>query len=361
MKSKRNIYLDLLKLFAAYCVIFIHINTQVKAPTKISFPYAAIMAFVRFAVPLFFITSGYFSYKISSDRIKTRLKRTGILILISTIIYFAWSCFQERILLGHSLHKYLDVALSYKNLADFVFLEQNPFGVHLWYLNALFVIYVVFYFYTALQKNEQKPKYRPLYIIAATLFCVFNLVSVKLLANKHELPYLTYRNSCLMGLPFFATGLFLRQYRDRIFEKFKLKKTTLIVAIIACIAISAVQVIAYGKPTECPPFIAIAAVLLFLLCFKLKPSRILEKIPFLQKGFIDKLYLNIYINHVIFLRLFMSIAPKYPLAKSIVSHRLSFWLVDAALSTATAILFVLISNSIQKLTANRHSKSKALK
>ena len=261
MKSKRNIYLDLLKLFAAYCVIFIHINTQVKAPTKISFPYAAIMAFVRFAVPLFFITSGYFSYKISSDRIKTRLKRTGILILISTIIYFAWSCFQERILLGHSLHKYLDVALSYKNLADFVFLEQNPFGVHLWYLNALFVIYVVFYFYTALQKNEQKPKYRPLYIIAATLFCVFNLVSVKLLANKHELPYLTYRNSCLMGLPFFATGLFLRQYRDRIFEKFKLKKTTLIVAIIACIAISAVQVIAYGKPTECPPFIAIAAAL----------------------------------------------------------------------------------------------------
>ncbi len=224
MKSKRNIYLDLLKLFAAYCVIFIHVCGWVKAPSNISFPYATVLAIARIAVPLFFIVSGYFSYKISSDRIKNRLKRTGILILITTIIYFAWNCFQERFLLDRSLHDYIGFALSYKNLADFAFLEKNPFGAHLWYLNALFIIYIAFYFYTILQKNEQKPKYRPLYIVAITLFCIFNFISIRLLANKHEISYFAYRNSYLMGLPFFCDRSFLAPISKTHFQEVQTQK-----------------------------------------------------------------------------------------------------------------------------------------
>jgi len=224
----------------------------------------------------------------------------------------------------------------------------------------LFLIYVAFYFYTALQKNEQKPKYRPLYIVAVTLLCVFNFASIRLLASRHEIPYLAYRNSYLMGLPFFATGLFLRQYKDRIFKKFELKKATLIIAILTCIAISAIQVVAYNKPSECPPFIAVAVVLMFLLCLKLKSSRLLEKIPFLQKGVIDKLYLNIYINHVIFVRLFVTLAIEQPFIKDIIKHRLSFWLLVAVSSTLTAIVCVGVSNGTRKLVSAHCRKKKML-
>lgn len=48
--KERNIYLDLVKLFAAYCVIFIHVNSKVPTPKETSFLLSSILAAVTYII-----------------------------------------------------------------------------------------------------------------------------------------------------------------------------------------------------------------------------------------------------------------------------------------------------------------------
>ncbi|MBQ9116765.1 MAG: acyltransferase family protein [Clostridia bacterium] len=69
-----------LKLFASYMVVFIHI------------PFAGQMGIVmptlaRFAVPFFFLISGYFSYQISPEKIVKRIKNILTLYVFATVCY----------------------------------------------------------------------------------------------------------------------------------------------------------------------------------------------------------------------------------------------------------------------------------
>ena len=63
MNAQKNYTLELLKLFASYMVVFIHVlfygQTGVIMDTL-----------ARFAVPLFFLVSGYYSFQIRDEKIK---------------------------------------------------------------------------------------------------------------------------------------------------------------------------------------------------------------------------------------------------------------------------------------------------
>ena len=80
MNMQRNNTLELLKVFAAYMVVFIHVIFSGYVGT-------AIETLARFAVPFFFVISGFYSYGISTQKIKKRIKKILILIVFAVFSY----------------------------------------------------------------------------------------------------------------------------------------------------------------------------------------------------------------------------------------------------------------------------------
>ena len=68
MDKQKNNTLELLKLFASYMVVFIHVVFSGHIGV-------ALEMLARFAVPFFFLVSGFYSYKISPHKIKNRMKK----------------------------------------------------------------------------------------------------------------------------------------------------------------------------------------------------------------------------------------------------------------------------------------------
>ena len=66
MKQQKNATLELIKLLASYMVVFIHISFYGEIGV-------AVNALARFAVPFFFVISGFYSYKCTEEKIKKRI------------------------------------------------------------------------------------------------------------------------------------------------------------------------------------------------------------------------------------------------------------------------------------------------
>ena len=66
VNTQKNNTLELLKLFASYMVVFIHVFFHGNAGI-------AVDALARFAVPFFFLVSGYYSYQVSCEKIKNNV------------------------------------------------------------------------------------------------------------------------------------------------------------------------------------------------------------------------------------------------------------------------------------------------
>ena len=61
MNTQKNYTLELLKLFASYMVVFIHIMFYGEMGIIMD-------TLARFAVPLFFLISGYYSFQIKPEK-----------------------------------------------------------------------------------------------------------------------------------------------------------------------------------------------------------------------------------------------------------------------------------------------------
>ena len=61
VNTQKNNTLELLKLFASYMVVFIHVLFYGNLGD-------AVDALARFAVPFFFLVSGYYSYQITCKK-----------------------------------------------------------------------------------------------------------------------------------------------------------------------------------------------------------------------------------------------------------------------------------------------------
>lgn len=87
MRSDTNHCLDCIKGIACICVVFIHVH----------FPGwfgEIVWRLSQFAVPIFFITSGYFAYNCTNEILKRRAKRMLCLSMWTTALY--WVVFTLR-------------------------------------------------------------------------------------------------------------------------------------------------------------------------------------------------------------------------------------------------------------------------
>lgn len=204
MKPERNITLEVLKLFASYMVVFIHVSFQGDIGI-------AMDALARFAVPFFFTVSGFYSYRISLKKIKKRAKH--IFYLLSIAVFCHTLCKSALFILTHDysgIILYFREYLQPKELAA-LFLWNMPVHLdYLWYLLAMLYVYFVFYWITKFHLSEKH-----VFFIAVSLLVITVMLGEILSLFSISLPIALVRNFLFLGFPCFALGLLLKKHEDR--------------------------------------------------------------------------------------------------------------------------------------------------
>ena len=205
MNSHRNTTLDMLKLLASYMVVFIHVSFY----GKIGIAFDAL---ARFAVPLFFVTSGFYSYEITLKQIKKRIIHIIQLLVLAVAVYVFWKVLPLLIRQDiQGLTQYFCQYLQIKNLLKLFLFNVPLFTVHLWYLFAILYVYILYYFITVFKF----PK-RFTFAISILLLVIHILLGEGLSTISVVVPMPILRNFALMGIPLFGLGLLANEYKHKL-------------------------------------------------------------------------------------------------------------------------------------------------
>lgn len=245
--NNRNYSIDILKFICSILVVFIHTG------------YNEFLPVTRCAVPCFFIISGYLLFDKEKQTIKPeRLKRNIIhVIKISfwaTLFFIVW---KELLHITSYGHIWIP---SIKSLKKWVFLNENPFGFHLWYLFAY--LYVLLIIMLVSKYN----KWKQLYFLVPILLAPH----IILLLSNQNLSCIYVRNFLFTGLPFFAIGTIIKSKSNKNVNNNKRNKVVLITCIILFSITSLLEkriLLSVGKPAVRELYISsiILAICLFLL------------------------------------------------------------------------------------------------
>ncbi len=206
----RNQALDEAKAIAAYSVVLLHIRFPGEAG-------AVVNAIARFAVPFFFLISGYFCYR-SADgdilkRMPGKIKHILYLSLLAVPFYIVWECIQRGIE-GEAPFKWMGDLLKYENIKNFILYNRtSPIRPHLWFLFALLYCYLLF---CVVEKFRlHKMVYLLIPILLAGNFWMG--------ANSGEAGdtyrIMEFRNYLFTGFPFFMLGHLLHRCQGKLQER----------------------------------------------------------------------------------------------------------------------------------------------
>lgn len=125
----RNYTLDKLKFIAAFFIIAVHIGYF--ADYNQTFGELFRVA-TRWALPFFFIVSGYFLGKSSSFKLENRLNSILGIFIVSSIVYLPYVFIQNQ-----------------DNFLSILFSNNLIFGInyHLWYLSSLIIAFILVSFF----------------------------------------------------------------------------------------------------------------------------------------------------------------------------------------------------------------------
>ena len=153
----------------------------------------------RFAVPLFFMVSGYFAYGRPETVIRRRMGKTFRVFLGANLVYFFWSLFllyQDGELTGRAVAEFFSPA----SFWQFILWNQSPFMYHLWFLGALLYCYL---FYSLLLRFQLEER---VYILIPLCLAANLILGEGLGILGSKVPVFYMRNFWVTGLPFFLWG-----------------------------------------------------------------------------------------------------------------------------------------------------------
>ena len=129
----RNKCLDGMKAIAACMVIFIHIDLPGQTGVFIE-------ALSRFAVPFFFMISGYFCYyngKDASDKIPGKIFHIVKLMIFAMAFYFIWEI-SKRLVTGENLYRWIREVTDRQNIMKLLLYNSTSAGIDLLLYAGLF-------------------------------------------------------------------------------------------------------------------------------------------------------------------------------------------------------------------------------
>lgn len=133
----RNPYFDILKGIACICVVFIHCQF----PGDLGMIVTAV---AKFAVPVFFMISGYYAITNGHFDCKRKVWHIIKMILWAETIIFLYELLKSLFMDGW--RSYLSETFNLYNLAQSVLLNKPITYSHLWFLYALIYCYITLYF-----------------------------------------------------------------------------------------------------------------------------------------------------------------------------------------------------------------------
>lgn len=200
----RNPVFDIEKAIAAYFVIFLHIRFPGITGT-------AVNTIARFAVPLFFMISGYFSWypqgRDVKDRFQGKLRHIGGLTVQASAFYLLWGILYA-ILEKKDPAAVLISQFTWEKIKNFLLFQYVPFKWHLWFLPSLFLCYL------AAAYLRRKKRQGLGYLMIIPLFALhFILEEFDFLWGGQLKTYMV-RNAWLTGFPCFFLGMWVRSQKE---------------------------------------------------------------------------------------------------------------------------------------------------
>jgi surface polysaccharide O-acyltransferase-like enzyme len=155
-KQNENYLLNFFKGLACIGVVFIHFH----------FPeiFGKIIAKIfHFAVPLFFMIAGFYSYKKDLNTIKRRLIKIAKILfyslLLYTVYYFIFHC------ITNSLTNWLISEMKFKSFVNFFILGRVDYAYPLWYLVTMLETYILWFFVVKHNKENLFVRMLPILFI----------------------------------------------------------------------------------------------------------------------------------------------------------------------------------------------------
>ena len=280
-KSKKiNYSMNVIKCLAIFAVICLHCQIY-----KLGNFGLAVDGVSRFAVPFFFLISGFYSFYLDDNysikKYKTRIIRLLKLIVIANAVYMIYFLI--------TMPNYDIVAIfNINSCINYLLYNISPTAGALWFLQALLYCYILFLVLKILNINVNKLYYLiPILLIINIILGEFSTFT-GLTINK-----VYYRNFLFMGLPFFTLGYMIHDKENKINKIFSNKITILLVIVTLIIAI--VEVLLYQNIQDLFLGTILFTTALFIYCVN-NPDTLNFKIT----GWIgSNLYVSMYVLHTL--------------------------------------------------------------
>jgi len=307
---EKNYTLNFVKFIACVFVVLIHI----KFPGNIGL-YISCLA--RFAVPFFFMISGYYSYKVinTKNHVKKHIIKILKISIIATISYFIFNILYYYYY--HENKNLIETFFTFDNLKYFIFFNQINFAGHLWFLYALLYNYLIYYI--AYKKKKV------LYFLIPILLSINIIIGIRI--NLFGLNYKNFviRNFMFVGLPFFMIGNFINKYKTKILKLFS---NTFLICIIIISSITSIIECVYIGYLDLHISTIFLTISIFLWCI-LNPN-------FIKKNnliaiFGEKYSLGIYLSHLMLITIIKNIIPSELLDNNILNYVLPIFIIFISL------------------------------
>lgn len=199
-RTERISSIDTIKFIAAIAVIVIHF-----APDGLFGRMSQVIS--RFAVPYFFMVSGYFIANKDVVAINRTIKKMVYITFFASIFYFVDAIYYS------GLRQIISEFSSANLLKVILFNAPQIISGHLWYMYALIYCYVIYKIYLKVSSTK-------LDIFIGFVLIMFHLILVEILPwggitvfrDNHPL----VRNVWLMGFPFFLIGKSIFLYKEKL-------------------------------------------------------------------------------------------------------------------------------------------------
>lgn len=205
--KKRNQTLDVIKLIAAFLVVFIHV------PFYGTFG-KVVNLYTRIAVPVFFMTSGYFCYENTEAVIWKKIRKIAGILVFAALLYTVCNLVLGFLADGlKGIKSCLLVYGSWERWMGLLLLNQPFAATRLWFLYALIYVYALQIFF-----QKRYISYKTIGILSACGLVGHIALCCGCAAAGIELPGHMSRNWMLFGYPFFGCGLLFRHGQNRILQ-----------------------------------------------------------------------------------------------------------------------------------------------
>ena len=284
------------------------------------------------AVPIFFLTSGYFSYNKDEELQRINITRKSIGILKISVwsigFYFLYSLIFH--LVRQDAAGYISKCVGLDAFIDFCIINnfENIDGYHLWFLPSLLYSYLFLLILDRFRCIDKTYKILPL------LFVVKYVVEV--IAESYGLTYHLRCNVIIGALPYVLLG---RYFAYSNIEKSKAGiGGSSVIAFISCSAI-VLLTLWNGQCGLWWIMVACISVSLFVLAVK-KPT--MNSFRFIQK--IGKDYsLYVYVFHVFVFRIVSNLV----IIAGLMEYEIMNWLIPSV-TVISSVLWAVILNSMKK-------------